>query len=200
MKKIELAPLLDRLLADSILQSEDGNLLFRSRITAAVTVMYCFSMAFVATLLSTFTILGVIDVWSAAYACITSSLFYIGQMLYFKRSGNLFIASGITIGIMFCAANGFVAITGGWQSSVIIFLFVVPMCAFLMSGSLSGIIWSCHGGHFLYGLFCSRIQRRADAQSDCRTICLFNGVFCLGFLLGHGGWWRNAVYRYCKWP
>ncbi len=139
---LNLTSLLDQLLPKAFHTQCSGDELFRARITSGVTAMYFVSLVFVIVLLLLFTYLGYVEVWSAVISCSISSSCYLFQLIYFKKTGNLFIASTITILTLFGATCSFVTLTGGWQSPVVLFLFVVPMCAFLMMGHKPGIFWT----------------------------------------------------------
>jgi len=137
-----LAAMLDYFLSDSLRNTPDENLRLRAMITAGITLMYCSSMAFVALLLSIVAYLDILVWWPATVSCALSAVCYFLQMIYLKKTGNLFVASVITMSILFLFTVWFIYITGGWNSPVILFLFIVPMCAFLITGHKQGAAWS----------------------------------------------------------
>lgn len=139
---INLADILDYFIAKSLRATTDEELRLRARITVGITLMYFSSMSSLSLLLSIIGYLDILVWWPATISCAFSASCYLFQMVYFKKTGNLFVASIITMSILFLFTSRFIYITGGWNSPVILFLFIVPMCAFLITGHKQGAVWS----------------------------------------------------------
>src|SRR5690606_13157606 len=107
-----------------------------------ITLMYFSSMASLALLLTIIGHHGILVWWPATLSCALAAGCYLFQMIYFKKTGKLLGSTIITMTILFLFTNRFIFITGGWNSPVILFLFIVPMCAFLITGHQQGIVWS----------------------------------------------------------
>jgi len=139
---ISLTHILDYFIAESLRKTVNEDLQLRARITAGITLMYFSSMASLAFLLAVIGYLEILVWWPATISCALAASCYLGQMIYFKKTGNLFVSSILTMSILFLFTTRFIYITGGWNSQVILFLFIVPMCAFLITGHKQGMVWS----------------------------------------------------------
>lgn len=137
-----LSDMLDRFLPLNWFEKEDQKQLFRARITVAITLMYCLSLLSIAVALGVSAYLQALVWWDATLSCALSSGLYLCQILYFKKTGNLQTAAAMTMTIMLVFTSRFIYITGGWHSPVMLFLFIIPMCGFLITGHKQGALWS----------------------------------------------------------
>lgn len=140
---MKLLAALDFLIAPPLREYADHKLLLKSRILVGISVMYGGSMFFTMALLLLFALLDIVVVWPAVISCALSSTCYLFQIVYFRHSGNHLLASTLTLTILSIFTGIFTYVTGGWESPLVFFLFVIPLVAFLVTGYRAGIAWTC---------------------------------------------------------
>lgn len=134
--------LLDQFIPGNILAANDLTLLTRARVLVAFSVMYLVSTFFIAITIAIVNLMGFLTLWSGVASSTVSGCLYACQLFYFKRSGNMRVATHFFLAILTTATVAFITITAGWESPVVMILMCVSTCAFLMQGRHTGFIWS----------------------------------------------------------
>ncbi len=137
-----LIALLDRFIPYHILENQDPAILMRSRVLVAVCLMYSVSLFSMVLLFLTLSLLGILQVLSTLPTSGITATIYTAMLFYFKRTGNHLVATNVMIIASFLGTTAFIAATNGWESSVMVTLFCLPMIAFLMGGIRPGLWWS----------------------------------------------------------
>jgi len=133
--------LIDRFIPEQFLQKNDQNLI-KIRVMTSISLLYGASLVGIVLLLGTLSYLELVVVWETVAGSSVAASLYTFQIIYFKRTANWFNAVNIVMLTMFAATTGFIAATGGWTSPVMVVYVCIPMCAFLMEGKKSGVLWS----------------------------------------------------------